>query len=203
MRRYLVIYLVVAWMDVPALSADDHRLGAFGGASRTNVSDVEFGETLPQWLVTFGATLEARPRAHLGFRLEAAYLPTATLHIGRVDSRLRLDWLQVPLLLRLGTGGSLFRGHGRELYVIAGPAVAVRLHATGDDTLSYWNIYLKNLRHTDFAVVFGGGAAWTRDRMGALVEWRYSLGLVDIDPEESNLKTRASSIRGGVTVRLR
>ena len=203
MRRCLAICLVMVWMDGPALCADDYRLGAFGGASHTNVSDVEFGETLPQWLVTFGAMLEARPRAHLGFRLEATYLPTGTLHIGRVDSRLWLDWLQVPLLLRLGTAGSLLRGHGGELHVIAGPAVAVRLHASGDDTLSYWNIYVKNLHHTDVAVVFGGGASWTRDRMGALVEWRYSLGLVDIDPQESNLKTRASSIRGGVTLRLR
>jgi hypothetical protein len=179
-------------------AAANYGVGLYAGVAHTNISDRINGETLPRWLGTLAAGLDARPPgSRFGLRLEATYLPMETVHIGRVDSRLRLDWLQIPLLLRAVTGNRT------QIEFVAGPAVSLRLRAWGDDTLYFWNIYVANIRWWDLALVSGVAITRKAGRLNPFAEGLYSLGLVNLDSTaESTLKSRAISIRAGVMIRL-
>jgi hypothetical protein len=100
------------------------------------------------------------------------------------DATAKLDYLQVPLLLRIGNNGKA----GATLYGLVGPSFGLLMRAdqNGEN--------IKNsLNDVDMGVVVGAGVSLSR----FLVEGRYTIGLKDLNkvPEPgSTTKNRVISI---------
>lgn len=88
------------------------------------------------------------------------------------DASAKLDYLQVPLLLRVGNNAS---DHA-SLYAVAGPTLGVVLRATQN------GVDIKNdLKRMDVGVVAGVGVTLTR----VLFEARYTFDLADLNKVEA------------------
>ena len=83
----------------------------------------------------------------------------------------KVDYLQIPLLLRIGTNS---REHA-SVYAIAGPTLGILVRATENGT----NIK-SSVKRTDVGVVAGVGVSITR----LLLEARYTYDLVDFNKVE-------------------
>ncbi len=90
--------------------------------------------------------------------------------------KIRIDYLQVPILLRLNIGSS--SSSGPSIYGIAGPALDLKI---GDDIEG---VTLDNgFESVDVTLVFGGGIEVAR----IIIEGRYDKGLRRINNTFSNL----------------
>jgi hypothetical protein len=111
-----------------------------------------------------------------------------------LDSRLALDYLEVPILARVTR-----RVSGVTVYAAAGPTVAWLLRAKTRTVFSgaTEEIDLKDdVEPFDYGVAMGGGV-----EIGAVViDGRYTLGLADIDADRGDaitIRTRAISVTAG------
>lgn len=84
------------------------------------------------------------------------------------DTTTRVDYLEVPLLLRVGNSA---KNHA-SVYALAGPAVGILIRATDNGV----NIK-SSVKRADVGVVAGVGVTLTR----ALFEARYTFDLVDLN----------------------
>jgi hypothetical protein len=84
------------------------------------------------------------------------------------DATAKLDYIQVPVLLRIGNSGKA----GASLYGVVGPTFGVLMGANqdGQDIKS-------ELKNTDTGVVVGAGVSLSR----FLAEARYTYGLTDLN----------------------
>jgi len=103
------------------------------------------------------------------------------LHVGTsgvsTDATVKLDYIQVPLLLRVGNSGKA----GASLYGVVGPTFGLLVRATEND-----QDIKSQLKSADVGVVVGAGVTLSR----FLVEGRYTYGLTDLnkvkEPSGSN-----------------
>jgi hypothetical protein len=116
----------------------------------------------------------------------------AALDLEGIDSKLVLDYLEVPVLARWRLG--------QRLYVAAGPAVAWRLKAASRTKFSGATEEIDlddDVKGYDVGVVGAVGVRFGK----VVVDGRYTHGLIDIDSDTSDevtVRNRAISISAGV-----
>ncbi len=149
-----------------------------------------------------GVSVLGRLAPHLGvvpgaMFIEKGYQATAA----GITSSLKLDYIEIPVLLRVwgGTGNT-------RVFALGGPAAAFRVSCS--DEISGGSIAAggvctsgttNNLKSADISVMFGGGVQVHAISIGA----RYDLGLTDVYTNDSGTATyrnRALLILGGVQV---
>ena len=97
------------------------------------------------------------------------------------DVTAELDYVQVPLLLRIGNSGSA----GASLYAVVGPTLGILVRDEG---------VADELKSTDVGVVVGAGVTLSR----LLLEGRYTAGLTDFNKGGSVYKNRVLSLLVGL-----
>jgi hypothetical protein len=116
----------------------------------------------------------------------------AALDLEGIDSKLVLDYLEVPVLARWRLG--------QRLYVAAGPAVAWRLKAASRTKFSGATEEIDlddDVKGYDVGVVGAVGVRFGK----VVVDGRYTHGLIDIDSDTSDevtVRNRAITISAGV-----
>ena len=176
-------------------SAQDTRFGVRGGV---NFSTVQNETSLGSGGFGYRQGLVAGafftwPLGWFDLQPEVLYTSKgAALDIAGIDSKLVLDYLEVPVLARWSLG--------RRLYVAAGPALAWRLKAASRTKFSGATEEIDlhdSVKGYDVGVVGAVGV-----RFGAVVvDGRYTHGLLDIDSDtgdEVTVRNRAITITAGV-----
>lgn len=104
------------------------------------------------------------------------------------DATAKIDYVQVPLLLRIGNSGQ----SAASLYGIVGPTFGILARATQDG-----QDFKSQLKSTDIGVAVGAGVTLSR----LLLEGRYTYGLTDLnkveDPDGAN-RNRVISLLVGL-----
>ena len=114
-----------------------------------------------------------------------------------VTAKIKLDYLEVPVLVTY----ALSRSAGRGFYILAGPSIAFKLSAEASATFGDQEVddddIGDEIEDFDFGVVFGAGMDFGR----LTVDGRYTLGFTNlsIDTEDAaKVKNRAISILAGI-----
>lgn len=138
--------------------------------------------------LTFGLSPVIAFQPELLFSMQGTKLHFSNSGVDTNATR-KLDYLQLPLLLRIGTNS---KDHA-SVYAIAGPTIGVLIRATDNGT----NVK-SSFKRSDVGVVAGVGVTLTR----VLLEARYTFDLVDFNkvatPSGSH-KNRVVSFLVGVT----
>ena len=161
--------------------------GDFGiGVSKTNrISGV--GGAFGTFLLTdrVGVQIEAL------YSMEGSKATVATLGTN-VESTVQIDYIRIPLLLRLGARP----GVQRSGYFLVGPALGF-IAAAKQTFPGRADQDLKDqLKSSEFAVVVGAGMTFSH----YLFEIRYTAGLTDINNQSSSgtNKSQTFSVMGGI-----
>src|SRR5262245_55566470 len=118
--------------------------------------------------------------------------------IGTFESGLVIDYLEFPLLARLG----FLREETVAHYVLAGPTVGFRTRQdfrfSGDISGGY---AVDFFRPGDLGLSFGSGVEVGRSRYRGLIEARYTLGLINVgrDPFSSNVRNGDFLLMAGLS----
>ena len=187
--------LVVSLLAADTASAQDMRFGVRGGVNFSTVHQESSlgsdGFTMRQGLVA-GAFF-AMPLGWVHLQPEVLYTSKgAALDLQGIDSKLMLDYLEIPVLARWRLG--------QRLYVAAGPAVAWRLKAVSRTKFSGDTEEMDlgdSVKGYDVGVVGAVGARFGR----FVVDGRYTHGLTDIDSDtsdETTVRNRAITISAGI-----
>ncbi len=125
-----------------------------------------------------------------GAKLFSSDVSIGPIHIGEVASTLDVDYVEIPLLLRL----SLPTPDPLGLRLLAGPVVSMKssekLSVSGLVDFSQGTDVVKT---TDFGFAVGGALAVRLDGLRVVGEGRYTFGLTDISdlPFGGEVKNRA------------
>jgi len=187
--------LVVSLLAADTASAQDMRFGVRGGVNFSTVNQESSlgsdGFTMRQGLVA-GAFFGV-PLGWVDLQPEVLYASKgAALDLQGIDSKLVLDYLEIPVLARWRLG--------QRLYVAAGPAVAWRLKAASRTKFSGATEEMDlgdSVKGYDVGVV---GAVAVRFGK-VVVDGRYTHGLTDIDSDTSDevsIRNRAITISAGI-----
>lgn len=137
--------------------------------------------------------------------------------VGQFDAKLKINYLEIPALLKLTLGANNVRP-----YIMAGPSLGINistdlefsLDAPGIPTLDVSVDAGDVTESIDFGLVFGGGLSFVVNNMMLFIEGKYSLGLSNVLKEGTlelfdetsevtgELKTRGIQIMGGVSFPL-
>jgi outer membrane protein with beta-barrel domain len=113
---------------------------------------------------------------------EALYaMKGAQLDLGGIKSSVGIDYLEVPVLVRVSPGG----GRTLSYFVVGGPSIGFRLRArsrTQFETATEEIDISDDLERLDFGVAIGGGV----ERGSLVLDGRYTLGLKDIDKDKTD-----------------
>jgi hypothetical protein len=177
-------------------SAQDTRFGVRGGLNLSTVQN-ETGsgsESFDRRQGLVAGAFFSLPVGWVTLQPEVLYTSKgAALDVQGIDSKLVLDYLEVPVLARWPLG--------RRLYVAAGPALAWRLKAASRTKFSGATEEIDvadTVRRNDVGVVGAIGL-----RFGVfVVDGRYTHGVLDIDSDtddEVRVKNRAITISAGIS----
>jgi hypothetical protein len=135
--------------------------------------------------------------ARLAVQPEALFSQKGTsIDEAQVDGKIKIDYLDVPLLLKYSTAGS----NGTSVFFFGGPSVGFKLNASASGTSGGETVEIglsdEEVKSFDFGVVFGAGVQFGR----VSIDGRYTLGLTNINNESDTekLKTRALAVLAGV-----
>lgn len=151
-------------------------LSAFNDASTTQRVGVVVGG-----FATFGLAPIIAFEPEVLFSMQGSKLHFGTGTIVSSDVTTKLDYIQIPLLLRIGNSGKA----GASLYGVVGPTLGFL--ARKQDVAG-------QLKSTDFGVVVGAGVTVSR----LLLEGRYTTGLTDLNKGGTVSKNRVLSLLAGV-----
>ena len=166
------------------LSAQQISIGFRGGvASTTAAVDPELSLAARTGVLVsagvgfqFTELLGAQAEVQFVQRGARIALPTG---IGRVAGTYQLDYLQLPLLLKVGlTEGRL------RVFAVAGPTLGVLFSAQASGSVAGIDTTLSatdDFKNNEWAIEFGGGTEIDLDPMIALTaDVRYDLGLTNV-----------------------
>lgn len=135
--------------------------------------------------------------ARAALQIEALYSQKgAKINEGGGEGELELDYLEIPVLVRLSSDRSM----PTSFHVFAGPSVGFRLRAhaksefggeSEDEDIS------DDIERLDFGLAVGAGLELGR----FIVDGRYTWGLVNInkeEPDEVKVKNRVFSVMAGI-----
>ena len=123
-----------------------------------------------------------------GLQVEALFHQKGAQNLLRRDDKLRLTYLEVPVLFHL----DVYQRDPRAIYVIAGPAVAFNVQASYESNGEKENV-TDDIENVDVGLVIGAGVELRR----LTLEGRYTWGLRSAfhDSElEGSFKNRALSV---------
>ncbi len=173
---------------------------------------------------SLGGDDEDNPDSRTGLNLGASYLVPVSTNVGiqfgaaysqkgaesteeGIDVKLSLDYLEFPVLLNLvlPLSGSL------SAHAVLGPAVAIEVGCEaafstlgGVSTLGVTVTFDcseidADTKTFDFGAVVGAGLVFAAsDRVSALVDLSYNLGLTSIDDSGGDTKNKALTLQAGV-----
>ncbi len=152
-------------------------LSGFNDASTTQRVGVMVGG-----FMTFGLAPMIAFEPEVLFSMQGSKLHFGTSGtIVSSDVTAKLDYVQVPLLLRIGNSGKA----GASLYAVAGPTLGILARNEG---------VADQLKSTDLGVVVGAGVTVSR----LLLEGRYTAGLTDFNKGGTVYKNRVLSLLVGL-----
>jgi hypothetical protein len=199
MRIPAAVLAIVMLSAGPAL-AQGLEKGVRGGVNFTNTSASGGDEAAAlDWQLrgVFGGFVTWRVASWLEFQPEVMYAQKGAKSTEfDIESKLLLDYLEVPLLARKTFGAP----DATRLYVAGGPSIGVLLRARtrSDFGSSTEELDIKDDVETlDFGLVVGGGVEFG----SIVVDGRYTHGLSDIDKDTSDdvkLTNRAISVTVGI-----
>lgn len=178
--------------------------GLRGGMSMSNLSlDPEFVELDSRTSLAGGGFLVLDLPGILDIQVEALYMPkgaTADVQItdesgevtGTGELTYKLDYLEVPLLARVGLGTG-------PIHLLAGPALGFKV--TSKATLDgFPDEELDWIKSTDLGLVVGLGAALPSSFGSVVIDARYNLGLNNLNDsdEGADFKNRTFLVSAGV-----
>lgn len=206
MKRLAIVgaFMTVMLWASPALGQVGAHAGlTFSTAAGDDVPDVEYRTGF-----SFGAHLQMNLAPALSFRPELNYMAKgAKFTEGDLTGTVKLNYVQVPLLLRL----SLPIPAGPRPYAFAGPAVSFEAGCTlaaesGGVSASAdcADADFFERKKLTWDVVGGAGLGFGLGLGEATIGVRYDLGLTSIDDSGANadIKTRAISVMVGYTLGL-
>jgi len=205
--RWLIGACVALSIPVPTLAAEPARFGIKGGIAIANVSR-EIG-TVAQFDHKLGpgggafATWALNDRVALGAEVlyvskglslgESVLTDNSGTAVGTIESLWVTDYLEVPMLVRVGLGGGTMRPA-----IVLGPAIAFkvreRLVTTGDQRISSKT---DAFARTDYGMAAGAELRLRSGPGWSLMEARYTLGLVDVAFYGRQAKNRALTVMAG------
>jgi hypothetical protein len=103
-----------------------------------------------------------------GFQVEGLFHQKGAQNLLRLDDKLRLTYLEVPVLLHI----DVYQRDPRAVYVIAGPALAFNIQASYESDGEREDV-MDGIEDLDVGLVFGGGVELRR----ITIEGRYTFGL--------------------------
>jgi hypothetical protein len=193
----LVCLLTLAWGSLA--SAQGLSFGARAGiniAEASFDSDADSPDTSARIGIVSGGFVTIPLVSWLELQPEALYSQKgAGFNEEGIDSSVRLDYVEFPILARVSR-----RGSGLQYYIAGGPsfAVRVRARARADFSGATEEIDISDeVETTDFGVAFGGGIELGR----LVVDARYTFGLKDVDKDDTDavrVANRAFSFTAGV-----
>jgi hypothetical protein len=173
----------------PAARAQDIRFGIKGGASLADLAGGEdtFGDTESKTRngLVAGAFLAFPLGGRLELQPEALFAQKgAAFDFSDIDTKLKLDYVEVPLLLKARFGGA-----GIRPYVFAGPYLGFRVKAevsvdAGEDGSSSQDLD-DETKSVDYGGVAGAGLEFPASRGAFLLEARYARGLANITSDDA------------------
>ncbi len=199
----LVAVLLCAASAAPANA--ETRVGIQAGASfstfQTSPQEegVDFGTRTG---LVAGTVVDLGLGRRLTLRLEPAYAQRGSELVIRLfgeESRgkLKLEYVELPVLLRVGLGGGRI-----QPYLIGGPTVAYRLSAktqTGAESEDVSEFF----QRWDFGIAAGGGLEFPAGSARVFLEGRYNFGLTNTtageDAADFSAKNRGPQAVAGVT----
>ena len=198
-KFFTLLFILVAFVSV---SQAQIQLGPKAGLTIATVagSDVEdFFGTTPDSRTGFNGGIFFMYQFNKMFAIqpEAYYIMKgATDNIEGVDVALKLDYIEVPLLLKLVIP---VEGSNVRPAIFAGPAIGFNMSAKvkGESGEESAEVDVKDqVKSTDFSLIFGGGVGFMvgTNELGADV--RYSLGLTSWDDSgnDADVKNNVISI---------
>lgn len=195
MRAVLLAALVLA-LPLPA-TAQGLEFSVRGGVSLAELSfeaDQGAPDTSPRIGLTAGGAVTVPLADWLQVQVEAFYTQKGTrLDFDGIESSVWLDYVEVPVLARVPVGG--------RAYLLGGAAFGARVRARSRTTFGGATEEIDladDVTGHDVGVVGGGGLEFGR----LIVDVRYTLGLVDVDVDQSDsvrIRNRALAITAGVT----
>lgn len=198
----LISSLALIVFSVPGMGANLNIRPGFklGGGLSDNYGVDTFGQS---WQPSFmaGIFIDLAIASRLGTEVELSFVRRGSLY--RLDNNgleyresYRLDYLEVPLLLKF----YFLESQKPELYVFAGPAVALNLRARLKVTFADLeeSVEVDNLQGTDLLLQAGAGTALALGPGCLLLELRYSHGLKTIATEpEAEFRNKSLVILTG------
>jgi hypothetical protein len=176
-------------------------VGVFGGPSFSRLSIGDLPDEVDVSTRTgygFGAVLGRDLSDNLSLELQPHYVTKgAKLSAdGEEDFTSRVNYFEVPLILKLST-----RGDGVRPYLLGGPVIGFRTSATVEGAGLSEN-FEDQIKDTDFGLALGAGVQIPAGRGALFVEGHYGLGLRDIEvvepgDEPGHVKNRGVQVKVG------
>jgi hypothetical protein len=159
------------------------------GVNLATLSGFNDAETTQRVGVVAGVFMTFGLAPMIAFQPEVLFsMQGSRLHFGTSspvvssDVTAKVDYVQVPLLLRIGNSGQ----SAASLYGVVGPTLGVLVRHTG---------VVDELKRTDLGVVVGAGVTLSR----LLFEGRYTVGLTDLNKGGTVYRNRVLSLLTGLT----
>jgi hypothetical protein len=201
-RRPVPAIAVVALGVAAAAGAADVRVGLTAGPNlaRLAVDDLDSDVALGRRTAfAGGVVLGWSPREDIVLELQPTLLGKgATVRVPGEELTFRADYLELPLLAKVGAGRGRLRPYG-----LVGLAVGRRTKATLSSARQEQDLE-DDIAKTDWSVAFGGGVRAAAGRGWVFVDAFHAWGLTDINrspsPEAGRTRTRGLQLRLGVTI---
>jgi opacity protein-like surface antigen len=203
MKRFILLpCLLLALLHPAGAAAQETAVGVKGGLNIASLElDAAGFDVSPDSRPGFVAGVFVRHdlRDRFGVQVEGLYTQKgAKLDEFGVDIDLRIDYLEIPVLARVGIQAS----DEASVHFVAGPAFAFKVHDTlevEDIGFGFDDIAMKSW---DAGIAIGGGVTFRN----LVVDVRYTIGLVNINDDDVaedllDVKNRALSFTVGWLLR--
>ncbi len=202
MRLSTIALAALALTTTPL--AAQNVFGLHAGASIATFGGADAGSPGSRTGLNVGASLTMPVSSTLGFQIGASYAQKgATDSSGGIDATLALDYIEVPLLLRIGipSTGSL------SAHLLAGPAVSFEAKCTAKGSSGGVNVSVDcgqlaaAIRTVDVGAMGGVGLdIGAAGKTSVSIDVLYNFGLTSIVGNGVDTKNRALTIQAGVGV---
>lgn len=169
----------------------------FGGATLATVEGPNDLNKEPLAGKAFGVALDWKINSIFMFQPELQYAEKGYQYNQSVPVRLKLTYVEIPLLLRVNTA---MLENGTRLYGLFGPSLAMRRScgASVGSANSKCNVLAQNSSTMDFGMVAGFGLDFKLLSSRWTASLRYDLGMSDQDRTGQSAKTRALNLLLGL-----
>ncbi len=210
------IALVLLVLAMPLWA--QYQVGVIGGVNLANIHSDEMKDNLGmdlqnRTLFGAGAMFDAGLSEHFALRFEPMFLrkgaeTKATENDVETISRLKMDYLELPLMARFSLGSEMSKA---KPFLLAGPSVGFLLRAKSESEFAdiTTEADIKDeLKNLDYGINFGGGLTLKAGNANLFVEGRYNLGLADVDDSANDngvdvhVKNRGLELFAGIALPL-